>query len=496
MAMSGGFIQQTHHRINHESTRKSLVHHLMTVVKELQRKYGGKTELATESDHNVLKLCDSWEYALCHGLRTGSLLRNMSDLVSGVNQEPPVFWTFAYQHMTAHEKERFSSLRHVWTDRGKCRAFIRAALNERSLERYILMWLADSNLGVHYEAWSLMRDEESSNLLPTLAAGLSSILFAITVDSPDLNVQSRREQKTEPIIAVPRPIRPVKKTQKTQVIEFDDAGLSISPVAVGTLASLCLKHESVPSSRENTKSPAAAAAPVKRIPTEEAFNVVEEVPKNPPTNEVFTPPSDSGIVVEEPTTSEEGSFDDSSLRSMSKSSSIHSSSSSSSVVSASDVTHLRERLRQAEERCQRLEVRVAELSLENHRLRGLGTTHHASGSTFTVSVPRVRLEKAGTRKYYVYEVHIIPTNQPGDEWTVLRRYSDFHRLHRQFQKTHPSVKSLDFPPKKSFGNMEAHFVEQRRQRLQLYLRHILTMLPDVATCTSRTSLEQVFPFFK
>ncbi|XP_055712399.1 sorting nexin-29 [Phlebotomus papatasi] len=477
MAMSG-FIQQTQTKSTYESSRKSLLHHLMSVVKELQKNFGGKTELATENDHNVLKLCDSWEYALCHGLRTGSLLKNVSDLVSGVNQEPPVFWTFAYQHMTAHERERFSSLRHVWTDRGKCRAFIRAALNERALERYILMWLADVNIGQYYESWALMRDEESTNLLPNLAAGLSSILFAITVDSPDLNVQSRREMKTEPIIAVPRPIRPIRKNGKHQVIEFDEAGLSISPVASGTLSSLCLKHESVPRPRPNVQSPA-----VKSTSEKEA---TEEGPA-----EVFTPPSDSGIVVEEPTTSE-GSFDDSSLRSTSKSSSIHSSSSSVH----SDSQQLRERLKQTEERCQRLEARVAELSLENHRLRGLSASHIVSGSTFTVSVPRVRLEKSGSRKYYLYEVHIIPTNQPGDEWTILRRYSDFYRLHRQFQKTHPSVRSLDFPPKKSFGNMEAHFVEQRRQRLQLYLRHILTMLPDVATCTSRTSLEQVFPFFK
>ncbi|GAB0093252.1 sorting nexin-29 [Sergentomyia squamirostris] len=491
MAMSTFIQQAAQSKSTFESARKSLVHHLITVVKEVQTRYGGKTELATESDHNVLKLCESWEFVLCHGLRTGSLLKNVSDLVSGVSQEPPVFWNFAYQHMTAHEKERFSSLRHVWTDRGKCRAFIRASLNERSLERYILTWLADSNLMTYYENWSIMRDEEASNLLPTLAAGLSSILFAITVDSPNLNVQSRREMKTEPIIAVPRPVHVTapRKSQKHQVIEFDEAGLSISPVASGTLSSLCLKHESTPTSREIIHRQASSIKRAEVI--EEVKEAIEEACENPKVEpvQVFTPPSDSGIIVEEVTTS-----DTSSLRSSSKSTPTNSS--SSSFASNSDIFQLRERLREAEERCQTLEVRVAELSLENHRLRGLSTNHNSPRSTFTVSVPRVRLEKSGTRKYYVYEIQIIPINQPGDEWTVLRRYSDFHRLHRKFQKTHPGVKSLDFPPKKSFGNMESHFVEQRRQRLQLYLRHILTMLPDVYTCTSRTSLEQVFPFFK
>lgn len=78
---------------------------------------------------------------------------------------------------------------------------------------------------------------------------------------------------------------------------------------------------------------------------------------------------------------------------------------------------------------------------------------------------------------------------------VLRRYSDFYKLHRKLQKN-VTVKTLDFPPKKSFGNMDAHFVEQRRQRLQVYLRHLLAILPDVSSCTTRSQLEQTFPFFK
>lgn len=52
------------------------------------------------------------------------------------------------------------------------RALIRAALNERALERYILTWLGDSNgLNTYFESWAFIRDNESSNLLPSIAAG-------------------------------------------------------------------------------------------------------------------------------------------------------------------------------------------------------------------------------------------------------------------------------------------------------------------------------------
>lgn len=105
------------------------------------------------------------------------------------------------------------------------------------------------------------------------------------------------------------------------------------------------------------------------------------------------------------------------------------------------------------------------------------------------------LQRTGTRKYYAYEIHIIPTHG-GDEWTVLRRYNDFYKLHKKLQKDSVAVKTLDFPPKKNFGNMDAHFVDQRRQRLQVYLRHLIAVLPEVASCTTRSQLEQVFQFFK
>lgn len=66
------------------------------------------------------------------------------------------------------------------------------------------------------------------------------------------------------------------------------------------------------------------------------------------------------------------------------------------------------------------------------------------------------LQQTRTKRYYAYEVHVIPTHG-GDEWTVLRRYSDFYKLHRKLQKN-VAVKTLDFPPKKSFGNMVSVFV--------------------------------------
>ncbi|KAJ6640449.1 hypothetical protein lerEdw1_013728, partial [Lerista edwardsae] len=44
---------------------------------------------------------------------------------------------------------------------------------------------------VFYEDWSFIMDEERSSMIPTMAAGLNSILFAINIDNKDLNGQSK-----------------------------------------------------------------------------------------------------------------------------------------------------------------------------------------------------------------------------------------------------------------------------------------------------------------
>ena len=82
-------------------------------------------------------------------------------------------------------------LKYVNTDKGRGRAWIRSSLNEHSLERYIHNLISDrSSLSTSYENWAFLRDDERASMLPTMASGLSSILFAITIDKTSLNDSS------------------------------------------------------------------------------------------------------------------------------------------------------------------------------------------------------------------------------------------------------------------------------------------------------------------
>lgn len=54
-------------------------------------------------------MCSNWESALSHGLKTGSVFKS---IVSGNLTVENSFWDFAFNHLTTHEKERFSTLRY------------------------------------------------------------------------------------------------------------------------------------------------------------------------------------------------------------------------------------------------------------------------------------------------------------------------------------------------------------------------------------------------
>ncbi|XP_031220445.1 sorting nexin-29 [Mastomys coucha] len=151
-----------------DDRRQFLLERLLDAVKQCQIRFGGRKEIASDSDS-----------------RGGGLV------VYQLRSEP-VFWVYVKEVLNKHELQRFYSLHHITADVGRGRAWLRCALNEHSLERYLHMLLADrARLSTFYEDWSFVMDEERSSMLPTMAAGLNSILFAINIDNKDLNGQSK-----------------------------------------------------------------------------------------------------------------------------------------------------------------------------------------------------------------------------------------------------------------------------------------------------------------
>lgn len=96
--------------INKSNAPENLLNQLLECIQNCQKRYGGKTELATEFDSCVAALCLSLEAIFLHGLRTKCLqsveqpstLKQVSEIVANsfsINNEKPCKYYF-YQLIT------------------------------------------------------------------------------------------------------------------------------------------------------------------------------------------------------------------------------------------------------------------------------------------------------------------------------------------------------------------------------------------------------------
>lgn len=304
-------------------TGAAILKSLLFAVRELHTAFSNRNVVATETDPCVCRVCDLLDSVLSHGLKqppltahtaATALLQNVADrvaeVVSGapfVQLQPSVtFWSFALPYLTSHERERFCTLQNVATDVGRGRALLRAALNERSLERYMLVWLNAPELQTSYEPWSALRVRETNTLLPSITADLATILFAVVVDNAALNSRLVGEesvaQRSEPIIVAPPPSRIVRAVpvRRRHLVSFgedaelsDDASLVQGVVAIAgspgrTLSSMCLKQpdaqgtlSSASAIQECAKKPDDITRPGPNAPShqyEAVFGLLPELP--------------------------------------------------------------------------------------------------------------------------------------------------------------------------------------------------------------------------
>lgn len=108
---------------------------------------------------------------------------------------------------------------------------------------------------------SLIQNISVQNVLQHLFSGLGSILFAITVDSRELNIPTVAEQKSrsqEIIIAVPTVSKGRKATgsKRKQIISFEDNETTESPNNSVSSPIPVLQSKSLPSSCLKYKEPA------------------------------------------------------------------------------------------------------------------------------------------------------------------------------------------------------------------------------------------------
>jgi hypothetical protein len=104
-------------------------------------------------------------------------------------------------------------------------------------------------------------------------------------------------------------------------------------------------------------------------------------------------------------------------------------------------------------------------------------------------------QQKSSSSHHVYQIYVRVLDE---EWNVYRRYSQFYSLHKYIKKKFPSahLMSKDFPPKKTIGNRDAKVVQERRKKLESYLRAVVNMLQMELNICDKKSLVSVLSFLE
>ncbi|NXJ76386.1 KI16B protein, partial [Trogon melanurus] len=143
------------------------------------------------------------------------------------------------------------------------------------------------------------------------------------------------------------------------------------------------------------------------------------------------------------------------------------------------------------------------LKYERMVCRSLGANPDDLKEPIKISIPRYVLCGQGKDEHYEFEIKITVLDET---WTVFRRYSRFREMHKTLKLKYPELATLEFPPKKLFGNKDERVIAERRSHLEKYLRSFFSAmlkspssplhLDKVGLTLSKHTICEFSPFFR
>uniref|UniRef100_A0A8D1H5X3 Kinesin-like protein KIF16B n=1 Tax=Sus scrofa TaxID=9823 RepID=A0A8D1H5X3_PIG len=143
------------------------------------------------------------------------------------------------------------------------------------------------------------------------------------------------------------------------------------------------------------------------------------------------------------------------------------------------------------------------LKYERMVSRSLGVSPDDLKDPIKISIPRYVLCGQGKDEHFEFEIKITVLDET---WTVFRRYSRFREMHKTLKLKYAELATLEFPPKKLFGNKDERVIAERRSHLEKYLRDFFSVMLQSATSPlhidkvgltlSKHTVCEFSPFFK
>ncbi|NXN26095.1 PKHM1 protein, partial [Nycticryphes semicollaris] len=165
---------------------------LVNAIKALQKQYVTSDAVVTSDDGNANTLCSALEAVFVHGLKAKHIKAESGGKgkkTGGRGPLPqPVFWGLLKSITHRNIVTELEQLIFINTDVGRCRAWLRLALNDGLVECYLQLLLRErSRLPEYYQATALLLDTEECEFLLSYLQGLTSLTFELSYKSAVLN---------------------------------------------------------------------------------------------------------------------------------------------------------------------------------------------------------------------------------------------------------------------------------------------------------------------
>lgn len=173
-----------------QKTKLKLLEELSKTVKELQKQVldSGGFDIS-RNDESALHLTCVLEAIFLHGHQSSTLMTGIFSKSSSSGVLPsPDFWEILHPFIHKDVLHQLSHLSHVTTQVGKCRAWLRLALNDGVTESYLHAILSEKKkISQHYSPKAFLTDDEATSILMNHFLGLTELNFDLNYNTPSLN---------------------------------------------------------------------------------------------------------------------------------------------------------------------------------------------------------------------------------------------------------------------------------------------------------------------
>lgn len=171
--------------------KNEIIKELNNYIKEIQSHPPRSVQGKQITNEVTIALCTTLEALFLHGLKE-TILSKMSAMASDIIKKPEFnFWSVALIFSHQEIISNIYKLKLLTNDIGRCRAWLRIAINDNLLVSYLSMMSAEpKSLASFYNKTALLRDVEKLDIVISLLTGIMQYEFELVVNSSLLNIWS------------------------------------------------------------------------------------------------------------------------------------------------------------------------------------------------------------------------------------------------------------------------------------------------------------------